>query len=386
MPENGFLAEKELMMSPDRGRTWETIPENLKRSVVDRYDAGIAYTDAGLSKVFKAIERLEARGEDTIVVLTSDHGEGLGEHGLEGHAYLFDFNIMVPLIISAPSCGWPAGTRVRKQVRSVDIFPTLLDLVGLPIPEGIDGQSLVEIIRGNAPRQERPGWSYAASSNRGVSLRLGDTKYFFNNTAWQPAFGVEQLYDLSADPHENVNLVGETPDLTVDFRARVTERMIQDAQGLHIKVDNTSGTMLTLELFGSEVASPTRLKAISCQGGGARYVSEPAPGGRIVVSPGTSARLYSETSSEGRLTIHVLGEGSIPQGNWTLGVEDVANELWHASYSEGEGRWRTGVPLSEDENGVMIQVFSLGSSGNRLDSGGLHGEIREQLRALGYVE
>ena len=208
------------------------------------YDAGVAYTDAHVGRL---LDRLLALRRPPIVVVTSDHGEALGERGLAGHAYLYDFNLRVPLVVSAP--GLRAG-RVPSQVRLIDVPPTLTDLAGLPPLREIDGTSLRPLLTGSGESTRRDAWSYAASTNRGVALRVeGRWAYFFNNTAWSAACGREELYDLGVDRRERSNLAPAEPARA--FRQRVAEHLKAWDAGLLVRFQNIGPSP-----FAGAIAAP----------------------------------------------------------------------------------------------------------------------------------
>ncbi len=109
------------------------------------YHHYISRVDAEIGKI---LESLQGRhdAEDTLIVFTADHGELFGEYGEIGHATLYDPVLLVPLVVAYPG-GLEGGSRVRQQVRSIDILPTVLELAGLtPVP-GIDGASLGPAMR-----------------------------------------------------------------------------------------------------------------------------------------------------------------------------------------------------------------------------------------------
>ena len=112
------------------------------------YAGEIAYTGAAVGDV---IEALRARGlyDQTLVIVTSDHGEEFGEHGKVGwHSHsLYDELLRVPLLLKLPDSRH-AGTSVEQQVRGLDILPTLLELVGVEIPEQARGRSLLGLLTG----------------------------------------------------------------------------------------------------------------------------------------------------------------------------------------------------------------------------------------------
>jgi choline-sulfatase len=115
----------------------------LSRYRKDPYLGEIAYTDHVVGRLLDWLKEKKLMGR-TLIVLTADHGESLGEHGEAAHAfYIYDATTAVPLIIRTP---WNDRGRCRTQVASVDIFPTILDLLGMAPQKGIDGRSLVRAV------------------------------------------------------------------------------------------------------------------------------------------------------------------------------------------------------------------------------------------------
>jgi arylsulfatase A-like enzyme len=382
-PDDGFKASKVLRMSPDRGRTWEPVPTDLRPGVIDRYDAGLAFTDFQIGRLLDAVETL-GRFEDTVILVTSDHGEGLGEHGLDGHNYLYDFNVLVPMIVSAPGRDWPRGLRVPQQVRLTDMMPTLLDLAGLGIPEGLDGETLVPLIRDPANGEDRPGWIYAGASNRGVALRTPQIKYIFNNTAWRPVFGQERIYDLAADPGEDANLAGDLSSDAEVFRRIVNDRVVSDLVGVWIRVKGAESVGLTIQLEGKDVANPARLKGLSLPGTGVTYVEGDEPHALVKVPAGGLAELYSEASVESSLTISArLSSGGGAKDRWEIDLADLTESSWSARHDNV--LWSTtGEPVVA--GGASIEVFTTGDLGAESSPESVSQDVADQLRALGYIE
>ena len=169
------------------------------------YDGEVAWSDELVGRLDTALEEAGIR-DDTLLLVTSDHGEALGEHGETGHGYfVYETTLRVPLIFRGP--GIIPGLRLEVTARSVDLFPTILDLLGLAPPQGLtlSGRSLAEAIRGgDSPPQEmtyaeslmpllRYGWSELQVA------RKGNWKYIRAPKA--------ELYDLENDPDEQENLV-----------------------------------------------------------------------------------------------------------------------------------------------------------------------------------
>lgn len=145
-------------------------------------------------------------GEDALWVVTADHGEGFDvaagrvHHGGRLHEDL----LRVPLLVRAPG-RLESGRRIEPTVRSIDVLPTLLDLVGLPLPEGLAGVSLLPALRGESPF---PGSAVAEERAHGyglLTLRTADWK-------WIIGPGHEELYRLDRDPGERMPLPGPAPE------------------------------------------------------------------------------------------------------------------------------------------------------------------------------
>ncbi len=180
------------------------LPEATKREAMQAYYASITFMDAQLGRVLDALERV-GLADKTIVLMTSDHGYHMGEHGHFQKMTLFENAARVPLIISVPGMR-NAGSRSNSIVEMVDYFPTLADLCGLPAPEGKPGTSQAAVLK---DPKHTPRTSALTQHRAGYSLRTDRYRY----TEWGPAGrdGAE-LYDHRIDPQEMQNLAG-TPEL-----------------------------------------------------------------------------------------------------------------------------------------------------------------------------
>ncbi|HVT71861.1 MAG TPA: sulfatase [Lacunisphaera sp.] len=179
------------------------------RQVIRAYIASISWTDWNVGRVLLELDRLGLR-DNTVVVFAVDHGYQLGEKGKWSKAgSLFEMGTRVPLIISAP--GAKANGQVCPRiVQSVDIYPTLADLCGLPSPpQGLHGRSLAPLLRDSTAAWDQPAysvWSEDGKSLHGVAVRTARWRY----AEFGPA-GVNgaMLFDPSADPLEMTNLAGD---------------------------------------------------------------------------------------------------------------------------------------------------------------------------------
>ncbi|HYH56587.1 MAG TPA: sulfatase [Anseongella sp.] len=195
---------------PDAG----ALREEKIRELIHGYYASTSYVDAQIGKLLRELERLGLR-ENTIIVLWSDHGYHLGEHGLWTKTTNFELDARVPLIISAP--GREEGGHSEALVELVDLYPTLAELAGLPLPSGLEGSSMKPLLtdagrpwkKAAFTQFPRP-WRYKKEPKvMGYSMRTNQYRY----TEWQDFRTGEtisaELYDLREDSLEKKNLAGD---------------------------------------------------------------------------------------------------------------------------------------------------------------------------------
>ena len=217
----GSLVMKNFMR--DR-RIHPDMPREDLAHVIALYDGEIRHTDSYLERLFDRLRELDAFDE-TIIAITSDHGDEFFEHGHKGHRLsLYDEVILVPLIVRYPP-RVPAGTIVDRQVRLMDVAPTLLSLAGIPIPEefGTPHPKVPDAERDLTPWIEgsEPVTSLAAFSHlheHRLSVRTETSKWIEH-----PGTGDQERYDLTADPGERRNLVGESSDLDLKLHGDLAE-------------------------------------------------------------------------------------------------------------------------------------------------------------------
>jgi choline-sulfatase len=192
------------------------LPPGYRRSPqLKGYDAQLAYVDDVIGRFWTFLER-RGLADKALVVFTSDHGEGLGQHGESTHGYfVYQTTLHVPLILR-----WPAGTtgvkaRVGEPTMLLDIAPTILEVAGITRPDQMQGASLVPASRGTALKQEIYAESAYANQHFGCSvlrtLRSGRYKYIDAPKS--------ELYDLSSDPGETRNLYATDPARARNLRA-----------------------------------------------------------------------------------------------------------------------------------------------------------------------
>jgi arylsulfatase A-like enzyme len=204
---------------------------------IDLYDGEIAFTDFHVGRVLDALDRLGLT-DDTVVVFFSDHGEEFGDHGGYRHGHdLHRELVQVPLVMRVPGV---APGRVSNMVRTVDVMPTLLELAGLPAPEGIEGSSFLAGLREGRWR--------SLPALQEISLNESDSMVSVVHEDWrliQHLITREvELYDLAADPLEETNVAALHPDKVEELKL-VLERMIQAAARRAEDFDKASDLGLT---------------------------------------------------------------------------------------------------------------------------------------------
>lgn len=183
--------------------------------MVGLYDGGISYVDRELRRLFDYMKELGIY-DRALVVVTSDHGEEFLEHGLFLHHQNFEEVARVPLLLKLPG-GRGGGRRVPGQVTTLEVMPTVLDLVGIePNPE-IQGRSLLPIVGGSLPARELV---YIGGGLE--KLRTAQWSVLFNQQ------GPVRLYDLRTDPGERRDVLSRHRELATSFHQQYRE--IQDQQ------------------------------------------------------------------------------------------------------------------------------------------------------------
>jgi arylsulfatase A-like enzyme len=192
----------------------------------DDYDLGrylnaVASVDHQLGRLFAG---LRARGldDETLVVVTADHGEAFGDpHPTWGHGFrLYDEGVRVPLMLWSPVL-FPEGRRDDTVASHVDVAPTVLDLLGVAAPAEWEGRSVF------AERRPPRAYFYAANDHYLLGVREGDLKYVYDASR-----GRDQLFDLARDPDELQNLAAERPEVCRRLRQRLAAWKHHAAQRL----------------------------------------------------------------------------------------------------------------------------------------------------------
>jgi iduronate 2-sulfatase len=214
---------------PERG----PLDEDLQRTLIHGYYAAMSYMDAQLGRVLDELDRLQLTNR-TFIVLWGDHGWHLGDHGLWCKHTNYEQANRIPLLIVAPGVV-RLGTRSDALVESVDLYPTLCELAGLPspaVPQPLDGVSLRPILRRRAFAREKEAVFHAyprSPKGKGELIGRAVRTKRYRLVEWKrpgaaPDTAEMELYDFQTDPEETENLAGKKPKVVAELRAMLARQ------------------------------------------------------------------------------------------------------------------------------------------------------------------
>ena len=234
MPQFEFLPTDAPGVAGKRGgeiTNYKPVPEDreaeysseLKRSLIHGYYASMSFVDTQIGKVVGELDRL-GLAENTIIVLWGDHGFHLGDLGIWTKHTNYEQANRIPILISAPGVIQP-GSSTKQLAESVDIFPTLAELAGLPAPTGpqpIDGLSLVPVLKDGTKRVRDHAFHAYPKGKLGRAIRTDR----YRLVEWKNLGDVHEaaeyeLYDYETDPLETRNLVAAQPDVVSELKAKL---------------------------------------------------------------------------------------------------------------------------------------------------------------------
>lgn len=186
--------------------------------IIAHYDGCINYSDKFIGDLLNEIRDLNL-SNNTMVIITSEHGEELLDHGSFdrfGQKNLYDEVVRVPLIIKFPNTTAMGGKRIIRQVQLIDIMPTILDFLGIPINKEAQGLSLVPLIEGKSVKDDFNRYAYSEASTNKYALRTNEYKLIYNN-------GKFELYDLKEDKMEMNDLSKQMPEIVYELTQRLAK-------------------------------------------------------------------------------------------------------------------------------------------------------------------
>ena len=222
-------------------------------TVVAQYDGAIAYNDAQLARLLAYLEET-GLADRTVIIVTADHGEGLGEHGVAfDHYGLHEEVVHIPLIVRVPG-HLPSGV-VQEPIGHINLTPTFLDLAGLPVPKELPGTSLVPVLEGRrwngseeiVMQQQEDMAAAVRTVDWGLILHLQDQDYW---PLYPLHAGDLELYNQQADPGQEQNLWPNPPPAAQQAQQALARLLVRweertpAASGINSTLDEESLEML----------------------------------------------------------------------------------------------------------------------------------------------
>lgn len=227
--------------------------EKDREWILGLYDGQIREMDETLFKPLVAKLKELGLYENTLIIVTADHGEELLEHGFIGHpstsfiGSAYDELLHIPLIMSCPSL-LPNQVRIGQQVQNVDILPTVLDLLDLPVLETIQGRSMMPLIRGEkvpewpAFTETTPGGYQATPEMMKTRIRAMRTSEWKLIHTHGPGVDTYELYNLKTDPREYQDVVDDHPEV-VDAMRKALHQWVLTTQPTALQTSVAGGSM-----------------------------------------------------------------------------------------------------------------------------------------------
>jgi iduronate 2-sulfatase len=200
------------------------VPDDLQRTLIHGYRAATSYMDAQLGRVLDALEET-GLSKNTIVVFWGDHGWHLGDHGMWCKHTNYEQATRIPVIVATPSAADRGGASTAL-VESVDIYPTLCELAGLDVPDGLDGKSFAAVLR-NPGRKTKDAvfHAYPRGGRMGRAVRTDRYRLVEWKKPGAPSNTAQfELYDYETDPKETKNLADEQPYVVGKLRRILSQQ------------------------------------------------------------------------------------------------------------------------------------------------------------------
>jgi N-acetylglucosamine-6-sulfatase len=248
MAKEGEFAQGRPMWVQNQRNSWHGVdyPYHTSLDVGEyfkRYAETLMAVDESIGRVLDALAR---RGEldSTLVIYMGDNGFAFGEHGLIDKRTAYEESMRVPMLARCPEL-FAGGQTVNGIVANLDIMPTVLDAAGVPVPQGLDGASMLPLLKGNRPAGWRTELLYEYYWERNypqtptVHALRGD-RYKFIRV--QGVWDIEELYDLQEDPLEGKNLIfsAKHKQVVEEMRKRLFD-ILEETGGMNIPMQRDGG-------------------------------------------------------------------------------------------------------------------------------------------------
>jgi arylsulfatase A-like enzyme len=344
------------------------------------YDSELAYNDDEIGELVAALKAHDLY-DDTLILVTSDHGEEFGEHGSSRHGKtLYEDLLHIPGIVKLPGSR-SAGQRSAALASNLDLAPTILDAVGVPVPGAMQGRRLLS---GLDEVASAPRLVYAELvAPRTVAYAVRGERYKRIEQLVPDA--AEMLFDLSADPGESANLLPEVPEEARPLRPALERFLLSGQQGYHVSLSGPEGAEVLAAL--SVEGSLVQAFRFGIETGD---VMELGPRRERVtlgfVAGATRRHLVLQTDPrDAPITVSVTVDGRpVPAGDVRLGGREIP-----AASTRIDSASATVAPevvqrlLDVDDATIRVWYVPAEAAGNAVE---LHERALQDLRALGYLE
>ncbi|HEY3188856.1 MAG TPA: sulfatase-like hydrolase/transferase, partial [Solirubrobacteraceae bacterium] len=379
-----------------------------RTQIVALYDGALHFVDRELGRL---LDGLASRGllDSTLVIVTADHGDEQWEHGSFFHGQsLYDELLHVPLLVRLPGAAH-AGAVIAEQVRSIDIVPTIAEALALPAAAGFQGASLLPLVAGTGSATPRPLFARAANPELPYRFAVRTPAHKLILTVGS---GLEELYDLRADPRETHSLTGDPAAAATLAPLRALMDVFRrelDESGLHVRAVARDGTPHRVEASltvspGQVIDNPDRIGL--------------APDDRLVLGPDARTLTWSGTVGTSPAGIRLdAGQSGGVAPDLALDVRlqvDGVDVSPSAVYLAGDGTHPPTVPFTykrvpptlvgkasetpsllaapppelhaRDEEPVSFFLWRYPDAGGAPAAApAVDDEVRRRLRALGYL-
>lgn len=368
----------------DPHQPFEPEPPYNHQYADDLYNGEIAYADACLGYLLRDLDRKGVL-DNTLVIMTADHGEGLGEHNELTHAVLaYNSTLHVPLIIRPPQGNAPAGKVIEHRVGTIDIVPTVLDLLNISWPKGdrnvyglttasLQGQSLVPLWQGKEPA---PRLLYSENLSPALTHGWGELRALFDGDLKYIHGPRRELFNLVSDPDELNNLVTAQPEEAAALRFKLVDFLQKNA------LDGVSTTEAISEEVREQLAA---LGYLRMNDGGGETTGETLREGGI--APQDRVRDINDMSSAKHLLFKGQFAEALPIMERLIEAapdSPVYQELYGSALANlGRVDEAWDLLLTMRQTGKVSEGFLLAITTQRFEQG----ETQESLELLeAYVE